>query len=188
MVISISKKTFFLIFRYISKTMQQRTLIKRYISPLLVLLILCSSIGISSYERFCSCTDQEYHSLFIKNQGDCCKKAPSKAKEQHSCCSKSKASCSLAQAEHPNLEQNCCDTEVKLLALDIDAPLELSVDLELKTLGVMPNFPTIPLLALPKATQAFEYEEWNRVERHRSNAPPPLKASDQIQTTQIMRC
>jgi hypothetical protein len=169
--------------------MDYRKYIRRYIAPILALLILCSSIGVSSYERFCSCSGQEYHSLFVQSQSDCCKKVHSqKAEKKHSCCSKKQSPCEKPSNEkEPNKKDNCCDTDVEFLALDLDATLDLSSDIESSnSLSFIPfQSPTLKLKA--KASLAFEYEEENR-KSFQAQAPPPLRTNERLQSLQIMRC
>lgn len=162
--------------------------IKRYVAPIMAALILCSSIGVSSYARFCNCSGQEYHSLFIQNQGDCCKKEHQpKAKQTQSCCSKEKTSCEKSEEETPEQKKNCCDTEIELLALDLDATLDLNQDTEPTLTKVFLAFNNPSIHIAPKAVIDFEYEEENR-KSFQAQAPPPLRTNQRLQALQTMRC
>ena len=156
----------------------------------LALLVLVSSVGWSSYARYCSCANEVYTSIFAKNEGTCCKHhAAQKAKEEpkHSCCSlqhtKEK---SLSEEESCKKSDNCCHTEVIYMALDVDATLA-QVSLDLPNSLMYWDFSAINCLIYPNFIHHYSLSNYEQG-LFLPNAPPPKSGRQILQLIQVMRC
>lgn len=168
----------------------QPTQQQRISAIFLALLILVSSVGWSSYARYCSCANEVYNSLFAKNEGACCKHhaaQKAKAAPKHSCCSlqhtKEKA---LSEEESCKKSDNCCHTQVKYLALDADATLaQVSLDLPNSLMDWV--FSAKASLVFPNFIRNYSLSNYEQG-LCLPNAPPPKSGRQILQLIQVMRC
>jgi len=67
----------------------RKQLSQRYFVLVMILSILCSSIGWSSYSHWCSCEQVWTNSIFIKQSDNCCEEDTKIKTTTLSCCQKS---------------------------------------------------------------------------------------------------
>jgi len=155
-----------------------------FIAVSLSLLILVSSVGWSSYARYCSCAEKVYTSLFANNESDCCQ-AHKAQKEvtttEHSCCSKKQV-----QEEYCQKKDNCCNTKVKYMALDTDATL-VQVSIDIPNVLTDWNFTGLPNLAHIDFIASYNLATLYK-KSFLPNAPPPISGRQLLQLIQVMRC
>jgi hypothetical protein len=163
---------------------------QRISAVFLAILILVSSVGWSSYARYCSCANEVYTSLFAKNEGTCCKHhaaQKAKAAPKHSCCSlqhtKEKA---LSEEDSCKKSDNCCHTQVKYMALDADATLAQAA-LDLPNLLTDWNFSAKTNLLYPNFIRNYSLSNYDKG-MFLPNAPPPKSGRQLLQFIQVMRC
>ncbi|AFC26739.1 hypothetical protein [Saprospira grandis] len=154
----------------------------RFLAPILALLLLCGSVGWSSYSHFCACQDSWHYSIWA--EASCCRQGVENSAE--SCCSILEE-----QQHHCSLEQPCCqDNEVEFFSIWDDSGELLPPNLA-QSFGSFQLF-WAPRLVLHWPSRSLSVQEelawaapfifWQK------RAPLLFSGADYLQFIQIMRC
>lgn len=168
----------------------QKPQLHRITATLLALLVFVSSVGMSSYARYCGCADEVYNSLFLNTESACCHHPiqQQEAQAAESCCSLgiSKKKQENKEEESCQKSDNCCHTDVKYFALDADATL-VDAALNLPSLPFVWDFIPTPQNIYPTFTKSIPLQH-NYIGSSFPNAPPPKSGRQLLQFIQVMRC